>query len=107
MRILFDQGTPANIRRYLEGHQVKTAYQMGWSMLKNGDLLRQAEEERFDLLLTSDQNMAYQQTLAGRKIAIVVLGKNRWSLVRRVLPEIVKAVNEAETGSYTLVEIGS
>jgi hypothetical protein len=105
MRILFDQGTPVPLRKFLSGHVVKTAYQEGWSTLLNGDLLRVAEEAGFDLLLTADKNLAYQQNLAGRKIAIVALGRNRWSLIQPELDRIVDAVIRAKPGSYTLVEI--
>ena len=72
MRILFDQGTPQPLRRYLAGHGVKTAAEMGWSNLDNGDLLRQAENS-FDLLVTTDKNLRYQQNLQGRRLAIIVL----------------------------------
>jgi len=81
MRILFDQGTPVGIRNSLRDHEVATARQQGWSTLLNGELLRLAEEAGFDVLLTTDQNLAYQQNLRNRKIAIVALTRNRWSLV--------------------------
>src|SRR5437762_6852835 len=74
MLIIFDQATPLPIRPYLEQHTVRTAAQQGWDKLTNGDLLTAAEEAGFDLLLTTDKNMRYQQNLAGRKIAIMVLG---------------------------------
>jgi hypothetical protein len=107
MRILFDQGTPVNIKPYLQGHTIKTAYQQGWSTLANGELLQAAEQAGFDLLLTSDQNLVYQQNLTNRRIAIVALSKNRWSLIRPMLRQIVEAVNLATAGSYTLVEIAA
>lgn len=107
MRILFDQGTPVPLRKFLPGHVVKTAYQEGWSNLLNGDLLRVAEEAGFDLLLTADKNLAYQQNLAGRTIAIVALGRNRWNLIEPELDRIIDAVNRAKPGTYTLVEIFS
>ena len=105
MLILLDQGTPVGIRDALTGHVVKTAYQQGWSTLLNGELLRAAEEAGFDILVTTDKNLVYQQNLSDRKIAIVVLGRNRWSLIRLALPEIANAVNVAKQGTYTLVEI--
>ena len=105
MLILFDQGTPVAIRKSLPGHIVKTARQQGWSVLSNGDLLRAAEDAGFDLLLTTDKNLRYQQNLKDRKIAIVVLGRNRWSLVKPMLGQIEDAVNTAKPGSYFLVEI--
>jgi len=70
MKILFDQATPVPIRQYLPGHLVRTAAQQGWDKLRNGDLLKAAEEAGFDLLLTTDRNMAYPQNLQDRKIAI-------------------------------------
>ena len=105
MRILFDQGTPVPIRRALTGHFVKTAREQGWSTLSNGDLLRAVEEAGFDLLLTTDSNFQHQQNLKGRKFAIVILTKNKWSLVRAVLPQIVEAVNAAKPGTFTIVEV--
>ncbi len=71
MLIVFDQATPVPIRSYLEGHTVHTAAQQRWDKLTNGDLLTAAEEAGFDILLTTDKNIRYQQNLAGRKIAIV------------------------------------
>jgi len=105
MLILFDQGTPVGIQECLREHSIKTAHQMGWSTLLNGELLQAAEQMGFDLLLTTDKNLVYQQNLATRKIAIVVLGKNRWSLLRPILWKIAEAVNAAKPGSYTLIEI--
>ncbi len=78
MRVLFDQATPVPIRPYLKGHEVRTAAQQGWDRLKNGELLVAAETDGFDVLLTTDKNMPYQQNLAGRKIAVVVLGLQQW-----------------------------
>jgi len=105
MLILLDQGTPVGLRDALKGHVVKTAHQQGWSTLLNGELLRAAEEAGFDILVTTDKNLVYQQNLSDRKIAIVVLGRNRWSLIRRALPQIENAVNAAKQRTYALVEI--
>jgi hypothetical protein len=84
---------------------VKTARQMGWDTLLNGDLLRVAEEAGFDVLVTADKNLVYQQNLRGRKIAIVFLGRNRWSILQPVIPQIAAAVNGASPGSYTFVDV--
>jgi hypothetical protein len=105
MRILFDNGTPNPISRSLTGHEVAFARQIGWHELKNGELLREAEEAGYDLILTSDKNIRYQQNLSGRKIAIVVLGNQQWPDVKRHLDRIVEAVNAAHPGSYSEVEI--
>ncbi len=74
MRILFDHGTPSGIARSLIGHEVTEAIERGWDRISNGELLTMAEAAGFDLLLTTDKNIRYQQNLKGRKIAIVVLG---------------------------------
>jgi len=105
MLILFDHGTPRGIAPALVGHTVKEARAKGWDTLSNGDLLNVAEDAGFDLLLTTDKNLRHQQNLQRRKLAIVVLSKSRWSLVRTVMEEIVVAVNAAKPGSYTLVDI--
>jgi predicted nuclease of predicted toxin-antitoxin system len=73
MKLLFDQGTPVPLRNHLPDHAIETAYERGWSDLKNGDLLARAEAEGFDALVTTDQNLRHQQNLAGRKIGVVVL----------------------------------
>lgn len=105
MRILFDQGTPAAIRSVLTGHFVRTAHEQGWSALSNGDLLRVAEEAGFDVLLTTDTGLPHQQNLKDRKLAVVILAKNRWLLIKPRLREIVAAVEGAKAGAYFVVEI--
>jgi hypothetical protein len=102
MRILLDQGTPVAIGEGLQGHLVRTAYAQGWSTLTNGELLSVAEEAGFDLLLT---NLPHQQNLRGRKLAIVILSKNRWTLIQRSMNEILAAVNSAKPGTYCVVDI--
>ena len=57
MRILFDQGTPVPLRRWLTAHEIETAWQRGWALLSNGELLSAAESAGFDLLVTTDQNL--------------------------------------------------
>lgn len=105
MRILFDHSAPYKLARHLEGHSVSTAEECGWDQLENGDLLAAAEKAGFDLLLTADKNMRYQQNLSGREIALVVLGNSPWPIVRLHIAEIVAAVNSATIGSFIEVEI--
>ncbi len=107
MRVLFDQATPVPIRGYLEGHDVHTAAQQGWDTLKNGELLAAAEADGFDVLLTTDKNMPYQQNLAGRKIAVVVLGLQQWPSLRPNVGRVVEAIKAAIPGSYTVIEFPS
>jgi hypothetical protein len=105
MRILFDQAAPVPIRPFLKHHFVRTAAQEGWDKLRNGDLLAAAEEAGFDLLLTTDKNMRYQQNFAARKIALVVLGQQQWPQLRPHVRRVVEAVDAATPGSYVEVEI--
>jgi predicted nuclease of predicted toxin-antitoxin system len=105
MRILFDQATPVPIRTFLKGHVVSTAAQEGWDRLQNGELLNAAEAAGYDVFVTSDKNMRYQQNLAGRKIAIIVLGKQQWPEVRPHVQRVVAAVSAAVPGAYVEVEI--
>ena len=105
MRVLFDQGTPVPIRWHLPAHQVVTAFEQGWSTLRNGELLSAAEAGGFDVLLTTDTNLRYQQNLANRAIAIVVLGRARWPRIKPVVARVAAAVDAATPGSYTEVEI--
>ena len=105
MRVLFDQATPVPIRRHLKGHRVRTAAQEGWDRLRNGDLLSAAETGGFDVLLTTDKNMRYQQNLSGRQIAIVVLGKGLWPLIKPYVEQVASAVDGAVPGSFVEVTI--
>ena len=105
MRILFDHGTPAPLIPFLEGHTVTKAKEMGWERLVNGELLKAAEEAGFEVLLTTDKNMASQQNLKARTIAIVVLGNSQWRIVQRYVRRIAASVNAATPGSYVEVEI--
>jgi hypothetical protein len=99
MKILFDQGTPAPLRNELTGHSVATAGEMGWSGLDNGDLLREAEKS-FDLLITTDQNLKYQQNLAGRQLAILVLMTTSWPKIQARIPDVVAAIAEIRPGDF-------
>jgi predicted nuclease of predicted toxin-antitoxin system len=106
MLLLFDNGTPRTLARYLiDQHTVTEARARGWEALENSELLDAAEAAGFEVLVTTDKNLRYQQNLTGRKLAIVVLGQGRWSLIRRHVRAVVAAVNAATPGSYAEVEI--
>ena len=105
MRVLFDQGVPRGLTASLRGHEVTEARKLGWERISNGELLKLADGAGFDLLLTTDKNVRYQQNLADRSISIVVLGNSPWWLVRQHLDGTVAAVNAATPGSYAEVEI--
>jgi hypothetical protein len=106
VRILFDQGTPAPLRASLLDHIVETAYELGWSTLKNGELIAAAEAGGFDILVTTDKNLKYQQNLATRAIAIVVLSTTSWPRIKTALGAVVNAIESASAGSYHEVSIG-
>ena len=105
MKILFDNGTPKPIAASLVGHEVSYARRIGWHELENGALIQQAEEAGYELLLSTDKNIRYQQNLAARKIAVVVLGNSQWPTVKLYLDRIALAVNAATPGSYVEVDI--
>ena len=105
MKILFDHGTPAPLRRHLEGHSVDTAAEMGWETLVNGDLIDTAEQQGYEVLVTTDQSMRYQQNLAGRRLAIVVLLKTAWPYIRLRTEDIRAVLDELQPGDFREVPI--
>jgi len=102
MLILFDHVTPRGIAQALPGHTVITAKEKGWDTLTNGDLLEAAERAGFNVVLTADKNMRYQQNLDRRRIA---LGTPQWPIVKLHLAEIAAVVSAATPGSYVEVEL--
>lgn len=100
MRILFDQGTPIPLREHLSGHVVETAFTLGWSTLENGPLLAAAEES-FDLLITTDQKLRYQQNLAGKKLTILVLMTTSWPRIQKCIPQILEAIDRSSPGEFS------
>lgn len=105
MRVLFDNSTPRGVAAALSGHVVEEARLHGWDNLRNGELLDAAEAANFDVFVTTDRNIRYQQNLSTRRIAIVVLSKGRWRLIKSKLAVVTAAVGAASPGSFTEVEI--
>lgn len=105
MRVLFDQGTPAPLRRLLVGHEVTTAHELGWSTMKNGDLLAAAEAAGLEVFVTTDGNLRYQQNFAAREIAVVVLSTTSWPRIEAASSAIGQAVNAAAPRSFVEVSI--
>ncbi|MGA2882024.1 MAG: hypothetical protein ABSG13_23980 [Bryobacteraceae bacterium] len=105
MLILFDNGTPRGLARFLTGYSIEEARVRGWEELANGDLIDAAEQAGFEVLVTTDKNIHYQQNLKARKIALVVLEHSQWPMVKLVTEKIVAAVNSAQPGSYVVVEV--
>jgi len=96
---------PVPTRKFLKGHVVQTTAQRGWDELKNGDLLKAAEAAGFEVFLTPDKNIRYQQNLAIRTIPVVVLGNPQWPVLRQHVDRVVAAVNAVRPGTYVEVEI--
>jgi hypothetical protein len=106
MLVLFDNGTPRNLARHLiDRHTLTEARARGWEKLENGELLTAAEAAGFEVILTTDRNLPYQQNLTGRKIAVVALSKGEMDPHQASRREVVAAVDAAIPGSYTEVEI--
>ena len=105
MKVLFDQGTPVPLKNHFSSHHVSTAYELGWSTLKNGELLAAAEGNGFEVFVTTDTNLAYQQNLSNRKIAIVVLTTTSWPRIQKSVAAIVIAIDAARPNSYQIVSI--
>jgi predicted nuclease of predicted toxin-antitoxin system len=105
VKVLFDQGTPAPLRRALIGHTVETAYERGWSELQNGELIAAAEAAGFEVFVTTDRNLKYQQNLSARALSIVVLLTTSWPRIQRSLPAVLAAVGGALAGGYAEVHI--
>lgn len=104
MRILFDECVPWPLHRQLTGHECRTAQQLGWKSIKNGVLLNLAEPD-FNLFLTSDQNLRYQQNLARRRIAILELSTNK---LRRLIAAAVLnqcTIDSMQPGEFRRLEI--
>jgi hypothetical protein len=89
MLVLLDQGTPVPVRQHLLHHTVRTASQQGWATFGNGELLAVAETEGFDVFVTTDKNLRYQQHLSARHIAIVVVMDAQWPTLEPCVDRVV------------------
>ena len=104
MKILLDECVPWPMHKLLTGHQCKTAQQCGWGGIKNGELLKQAESE-FDLFITSDQNIRYQQNLAGRRIPILELSSNKLRRIQAAADLIQSTIAAIQPGEFRHLDI--
>ena len=106
MKVLLDENAPHDLRPFLRHHETFTAAYMGYAGLKNGKLLDTAEAAGFDVLVTGDKTLQYEQNMHGRKIALVSLSAVNWPVVERLVEAIVAAVDVAVPGSFTRVDVG-
>jgi predicted nuclease of predicted toxin-antitoxin system len=107
VKVLLDENLAHRLRRNLGAHEVFTVRYRGWAGLKNGELLRTAEENGTDVFLTGDQTVLYEQNLKGRKLAIVVLSAVEWNILKHYLPSIIAAIDKAVPGSFQTVDCGA
>ncbi len=105
MKVLFDVNMPRPLLRELTGHEVVTAQSMGWSELQNGELLNAAEGAGFEAHLTLDQNLAYQQNLTARRIAIVVVPTNKLEILKGLGPGILQVLSALQPGSFVQMKL--
>jgi hypothetical protein len=106
LRVLIDNCVPRPLSRFLTSmYLVTEARKRGWARLQNGDLLSAGEDAGFDILVTTDKNMRYQQNLTGRTIAVVLLEQQEWELIEAYIERVVAAINAATPGSFAFVEI--
>jgi len=100
VKILLDHCTPAPLRKFLLGHQVAVAEELGWERVSNGTLLTAAENAGFDLLVSADQSIRYQQNLTHRSIALLVLTSPHWPTVKPYAPRIAVVASAMKPGEY-------
>lgn len=102
MKVLFDHGTPAPLRKELKGHEVVLAREQGLDTLSNGEFLDAAEASGYQVVVTTDKGIPYQQNLARSKLAIVIVEAN-WPRLREQLPLIRDVVGKANPGEFIVV----
>lgn len=93
------------LRELLGLHQVETAFELGWSTLTNGELLARAEQEGFDVFVTTDNNLSHQQNVSGLSIAIVVLSSTSWPRIEKAAVAVAEAIDSTFPGSFLEVDI--
>jgi hypothetical protein len=107
VKVLIDENLAHRLRKNLGAHEVLTVSFKGWAGVKNGELLRIAEENGIEVFLTGDQTLSYEQNLKGRAIAIVALSSVEWDILKNHLPLIIAAIDSALPGTFRAVECGS
>lgn len=107
MKVLLDENLDHALRKLLGRHEVVTVAYMGWAGLKNGELLRTAEDHGIDVLLTGDGTLNYEQNLTGRRLAIVALSAIQLPIINKHLPKIITAIDDAAPGTFQTVDCGT
>jgi hypothetical protein len=105
VKILFDEGAPKQLRRLLARDDITLVEEKGWKGIKNGRLLHLEEEDGFDVLITADQNLKYQQNLKARRIGVIVLPYNRRKWMPPLVPALANALNQIHVGVYVEIPL--
>ena len=106
MKILLDQSAPRNLARVLAKHEFAHTAQLGWEEVTNGKLLKLAEENGYNLLITADQSIPYYNVMAGRLIGILALSTNNWNLMKPHVEAIVQSVEQVKPGEVMNLLVG-
>ncbi len=104
MKILLDECTPHVLKRLLTEFDIMTVQELGWAGIKNGALLQLAEEH-VDVLITSDQNLKYQQNLANRQLAIIQLPTNQVPLVIKLSTKVSEVLSAVKAGEFVEIPL--
>jgi predicted nuclease of predicted toxin-antitoxin system len=104
MKIILDENLPRGLKRYLSAYEVTTVQEQGWAGFKNGELMTRIDGV-YDVFLTSDKNLKYQQNLTGRTIAIIELPTNRLKLLETITDKILAEVESVSLGMYVQVSL--
>jgi hypothetical protein len=107
VKVLLDENLDHALRKLLGQHEVVTIAYMGWAGLKNGELLRTAEDNGIDVLLTGDGTLSYEQNLTERRLAVVALSAIQLPIIKKHLPKIIAAIDDAAPGSFQAVDCGT
>jgi hypothetical protein len=107
VKVLLDENLDHALRQLLGLHEVVTVAYMGWAGLKNGELLRAAEENGVDVLLTGDGTLIYEQNLTGRRLAVVALSAIQLPIIKNHLPKIAAVIDAAAPESFKIVDCGT
>ena len=106
-RILLDENVPVGVAKLLSAHHVRHVHEEGWTGISNGGLILAAEQANFTVLVTADQNLAYQQNIAGRRLALIVLPSNNWRSIQNNIDRILACIDRAREGTFDVVYFGS
>lgn len=108
MKVLLDHNINPRFTRLLPGHQTVHAFRLGWSELVNGELMKRAEAEGFEVMITADKNLQYQQNLSNRMLAIIVLDTKRisWPHIEPLAPQVNQVLVGILPGSFHVISMG-